>query len=24
LTREPEEMDRRSTRILARMRAMGW
>jgi monofunctional biosynthetic peptidoglycan transglycosylase len=24
LTREPEEMDRRSTRILARMREMGW
>jgi monofunctional biosynthetic peptidoglycan transglycosylase len=24
LTREPEEMDRRSTRILARMRDMGW
>jgi monofunctional glycosyltransferase len=24
LTREPEEMDRRSARILARMRAMGW
>ena len=24
LTREPEEMNRRSTRILARMRDMGW
>lgn len=24
LTREPEDMDRRSARILARMRAMGW